>query len=112
MELKTRITIQDLNDDEGNDLSALDSVYDLFSLSREYMHAHGVRCANTATLINAFLNQKVRPFTAKWHKQSIDQNWKDHPTDPHPEFRNDLKNLQPTLRQLAAALSRLADAKL
>lgn len=112
VELMTRITTQVLSDDEGNDLAALDSVYNLFPLSRKYMHQHGVRSANTATLINAFLNQKVRPFTAKWHKQSVDQNWKDRPTDPHPEFRNDLKTLQPTLRQLAAALSQLADARL
>jgi len=113
VELVTRITTQELGDDEGNDASALDSVYQLFPLSRQYMHQHGVRCANTATLINAFLNQKIRPFTAKWHKRSLDEKWAENTNEPRPDFRTDIKKtIQPTLRQLAAALSHLADARL
>ncbi len=112
VELMTRITTQVLQDDEGNDKSALDSVYALFGLTREYMHKHGVRSANTAALLTAFLNQKVRSFTAKWHKRSLDQNWKDMPAEPHVDFRTELKELQPTLRKLASALSHLADARL
>ena len=112
VELQTRITTQTLDDAAGNDVSALTSVYKLFEFSREFMHKHGVECANTATLLNAFLNQKVRPFTAKWHKRSVDENWQANPSTPHPEFRTDLKALQPTLQNLAAALSQLADAQL
>ena len=112
VELITRITTQELKDDEGNDKSALDSVYSLFPLAREYMHKHGVRSANTATLLRAFLNQKVRCFTAKWHKRSLDENWKENVAAPLPEFRAELKTLQPILRQLAEALSQLADARL
>ncbi len=112
VELQTRIATQSLDDETGNDVSALTSVYKLFEFSREFMHRHGVECANTATLLNAFLNQKVRPFTAKWHKRSVDENWHANPSTAHPDFRQDLKNLQPTLRQLAEALSQLADAQL
>ena len=112
IELKTRITTQSLDDEVGNDESALTSVYDLFQLSRQYMHQHGVECANTATLLAAFLNLKIRPFTARWHKRSVDENWQANPSTPHPEFRTDLKALQPTLQNLAAALSQLADAQL
>ena len=70
VELVTRIATQELKDDEGNDKSALDSVYELFKLTRGGLHQHGLACANTGTLLTAYLNEKVRWFTAKWHKRS------------------------------------------
>jgi len=112
VELKTRITTQDLQDDVGNDESALTSVYNLFDLSRKSIRQHGVQCANTATLLIGFLNQKIRGFTAKWHKRSVDDKWKDNPSISRPEFRAELKAMQETLRQLAVALSEIADAQL
>lgn len=112
IELQTRITTQELKDDDGDDATALTSVFKLFPLSREFMHKHGFNCANTATLLSAWLNQKVRPFTAKWHKRSVAEKWSETPGTPHPQFREELKTLQPLLRQLAAALSQLADVQL
>ena len=112
IELQTRITTQTLGDKEGNDKTALTSVYKLFELSRTYMHQHGVECANTATLLTAFLNQKIRRFTAKWHKISEDQNWQSNPSTVHDDFRKELKDLQKTLKELAAALSQVAGAQL
>jgi hypothetical protein len=112
VELQTRIAIQSLKDEEGDDTTALKSIADLFKLSRESMRLHGVECANTGTLLTAFLNQKVRSFTAKWHKQSVEEKWSENLGAKHPEFRVDLKDLQPVLRTLAKALSHLADAKL
>lgn len=76
------------------------------------MHQHGVECANTGTLLRAYLNQKVRGFTARWHQRSVDENWENNPTARHPEFRAELKVLQPVLRKLADALAHLADARL
>ena len=101
-----------MKDEEGDDTTALKSIADLFKLSRESMRLHGVECANTGTLLTAFLNQKVRSFTAKWHKQSVEEKWSENLGAKHPEFRVDLKDLQPVLRTLAKALSHLADAKL
>lgn len=112
VELQMRIAVQQLKDDEGDDATALKSIADLFKLSRDSMRKHGVECANTGALLNAFLNQKVRPFTAKWHKQSVEENWEENQGAKHPEFRDALRELQPTLRTLASALSHLADAKL
>ncbi len=112
VELMTRVTTQNLDDESGDDETALKSVYSLFQLSREYMHTHGVRSANTAALLTAYLNQKVRAFTTKWHKRSLDEKWRENAHLPHPEFRAELKALQPALRKLAEALSHLADAKL
>lgn len=112
VELRTRITTQELRDEEGNDKAALDSIYALFGLSRNAMRQHGVTCANTGTLLTAFMNQKVRPFTARWHRHSVNENWSDNPTEQHPEFRSELQDLQPILNDLADALSDLADARL
>ena len=112
VELMTRITTQELKDDEGNDKSALDSVYALFKLTRAGLHEHGVACANTGALLTAYLNEKVRWFTAKWHKRSVDEQWEKNPTEQHPDFRSELRELQPVLRGLADALSHLADARL
>lgn len=109
VELQTRITTQLLKDDEGDDKTALESVYRLFPMSREFFHRHGVDCANAATLITAFLNEKIRPFTALWHGKSA--KWTAG-ADPDQEFRKALTNIPPTLRKLAAALSHLADARL
>ena len=112
VELRTRIAVQELRDDEGDDASALTSIYKLFQLSRESMRQHGVGCAHTGALLTAFLNQKVRPFTAAWHKRSVDEAWDTNPGVARPEFRDALRGVQPVLRELADALSNLADARL
>ena len=112
VELQTRIAVQTLKDDEGDDATALKSIADLFNLSRDSMRQHGLECANAGTLLTAFLNQKVRGFTAKWHKQSLEEKWKDDPGAKHPKLRTALKELQPVLRTVAKALSSVSDAKL
>ncbi len=112
VELQTRIAVQALGEEEGDDATALTSIYTLFPFSREAMQRHGVDCANTGALLTAFLNQKVRGFTAKWHKRSVEEQWGQNAVAKHPDFRTALKGLQPALKQLAVALSRLADAQL
>lgn len=112
VEMKTRIVIQPLKDDEGDDKTALTSVSRLFDASRSFMHQHGVECANTATLINGYLNKYVRPFTAKWHKVSEDQKWVENSGAINLEFRRELRDLQPWMNGLVDALSQLADAQL
>jgi hypothetical protein len=112
VELETRIAVQALGDDEGDDKAALDSIYKLFPLSRECMRAHGVDCANTGALLTAYLNKKVRGFTARWHTISLDEKWCEGKGISHLEFRKELKELRPVLGELACALSDLADARL
>jgi len=115
VELMTRVTIQPLKDGEGNSKSALESVYQLFPLSRESMKRHGVECSNAGALITAFLNDKVRWFTAKWHPLAalIDEGSPTHNRAKRDEFRDELRDqIQPVLKRLAGALSQLADAKL
>jgi hypothetical protein len=42
----------------------------------------------------------------------LKEKWSENLGAKHPEFRVDLKDLQPVLRTLAKALSHLTDAKL
>ncbi len=115
VELMTRITVQRLKDDEGNSKTALESVYQLFPLSRDGMKRHGVTCANAATLITIFLNTRIRWFTAKWHPlaELIDEASEKCDSAKCSDFRTELKDrIQPTLSLLADALSVLSDAKL
>lgn len=112
VELQTRIAVQPLKNDEGDDLTALQSVYSLFPLSRESLRKHGVACANSGTLITVFLNEKIRPFTAKWHKISLLEDWCENKGVINKEFRTALKHVQPVLISLSEALADLIDARL
>ena len=109
VELATRITTQDLEDGTGIDKTALDSVYRLFGVSRDFMHLHGPGCANVSILLQAYLNEKVRPFTAMWHKKSVEEKWSAESPAINQDFRDQLKSkIQPALRHLCIALGDIA----
>ncbi len=67
-ELRTRISTQPLASRAGDEATALDSVYRLFELSRSSIKDHE-GCTHFATLTVRVLNDRVRPFTAKWHRK-------------------------------------------
>lgn len=113
VELATRIATVDLDDEKGNDRSALNSVYNLFKLSRECMRSYGPEAANAGALVTAFLNGRIRKFTEHWHQISLNEGWQEGVQKaPNEEFRAALKPLQVELRKIAAALSLLAGAEL
>ena len=68
IELLTRITTQSL--EYGDENSALDSIYSLFPLTREIIKRHGRDCDEFTKIAIVILNQKIRPFTEKWHSES------------------------------------------
>ena len=43
------------------------SIHDLFPLKRSTIKHYGRHCINFTRVAVVVLNQKVRPFTAKWH---------------------------------------------
>jgi hypothetical protein len=104
--LLTRVTTQDLVPEDGDERTALDSVYDVFLLTREILRRHGSGCGEFAKLAIPVLNQIIRPFTAKWHRLSR----ADAFVDPERcrEFRDELSALQPLLRDYTRALSAMA----
>lgn len=106
IELLTRITTQPLPEDVGDEQAALDSVYALFGLTRDAIKRHG-RHANEFTKIAiVILNQIVRPFTAKWHKKSLEGAFEDETL--RAEFRRELVDIQVTLRVYTNMLADMA----
>ncbi len=97
VELLTRITTQHLQPDHGDEKTALDSIHALFGLTRETLKRQGRHCEEFAKIAIVVLNQVVRPFTAKWHKESLAGAFDDDARCQ--EFRDELSTLQAQLRR-------------
>jgi len=95
VELLTRITTQYLPA-EDRDEEALQSVFVIFSLTREILRKHGSGAGEFPKLAIPVLNQIIRPFTANWHRLSRAGAFKDR--EHCREFRAELSALQPRLR--------------
>lgn len=106
IELLTRITTQPLPSDHGDEASALESVHNLFGLSREVIKRHGRLCIEFTKIAIVVLNQKIRPFTAKWHKLMLAGGFNDE--KQCKQFRNELSELQNTLRIYSKMLADMA----
>lgn len=106
IELLTRVTTQPLPADAGDEKSALDSVYNLFPLTRDILKKHGSGSGEFAKIAIPVLNQIVRPFTAKWHRLSLAKAFDD--ATQCAEFRQELAVLQDRLRTYTRALAAMA----
>jgi hypothetical protein len=109
VELLTRIATQSLAPEDGDEKTALDSVYAIFPLTREILRRHGSNCNEFAKLAIPVLNQIIRPFTAKWHRASLAGGFKD--PDHCREFRAELTALQQVLRDYTRALAAMAEVE-
>ncbi|QEG41983.1 hypothetical protein UC8_40120 [Roseimaritima ulvae] len=109
VELVTRITTQPLGEGDGTEQAALDSVYALFPLTRETIKRHGRHCHQFTRLAVVILNQKIRPFTAAWHRRA-EQGAFDDPQQCRA-FRAELTELQQTLREYSGLLADLAEVE-
>ena len=106
IELLTRIATQPLPDDAGDEKAALDSVYSIFPLTREIIKANGRHCMEFAKIAIVVLNQKIRPFTARWHRESLAGAFDDPASCAR--FREELKELQKTLHIYTQMLGEMA----
>jgi len=109
IELLTRITTQNLPPDEGDERTALESIYSLFALTRDITKHQGRHCINFAKIAIPVLNQVVRPFTAKWHGLALQGAFDD--PDRQREFRRELSELQQVLRTYTKMLADMADVE-
>jgi len=107
IELLTRITTQPLSDQHGDEKTALESIYNLFPLTREVIKRNGRHCIEFTRIAIVILNQKIRPFTAKWHKLSLEGAFDDD--SQCKIFRQELKELQQTLQTYNLLLANMAD---
>ena len=106
VELLTRITTQPLPKEHGDEQTALNSVFALFALTRDVLKKHGRDAEEFAKIAIVVLNQVIRPFTAKWHKLSIDGAFTKK--ERCEEFREELKKLQLILSTYTKMLSDMA----
>lgn len=106
IELLTRITTQTLSHEDGDEKTALNSVYSLFPTTREIIKENGRGCIEFTKIAIIILNQKIRPFTAKWHKESVKGGFKDKGVCK--EFRSELLELQSVLRIYTQMLAQMA----
>lgn len=106
IELLTRITTQPLDKDHGDEKTALDSIFSLFALTRQVLKSNTRHCVEFTKIAIVVLNQVVRPFTAKWHKQSLEGAFKD--PEKCREFRDELNTLQSILRVYTKMLANMA----
>ncbi|MSR59929.1 MAG: hypothetical protein EXS05_20195 [Planctomycetaceae bacterium] len=109
VELLTRISTQYLQPEHGDEKTALDSIHSLFGLTRETLKHHGRHCSEFAKIAIVVLNQVVRPFTSKWHKESLAGAF-DKPARCR-KFRDELSQLQEQLRKYTKMLADMASVE-
>ncbi len=102
----TRITTQGLGNENGNEQTALNSIYSLFPTTRSIIKEGGRECIEFTKLAIVVLNQKIRPFTARWHKISQEQGFK--ASEIPKKFSEELKDLQKILCVYSAMLADMA----
>lgn len=106
VELLTRAATQPLHPDTGNEEKALESVYSLFPTTREILKRQGRHCETFTKIAIVVLNQRIRPFTTKWHKLSMEGELQE--AAGQEQFRAELEGLQQFLRKYTRALAELA----
>ena len=106
IEMLTRTVTQALPNEVGDEKAALDSVFSLFPTTRNILHDRGRSTINFSKVAIPVLNQVVRPFTAKWHKESLAGAFNDE--CKCLEFRQELEELQEDLRCYNRLLSEIA----
>ena len=105
-QITSRITTQRLGYLEGVETTALESVHDLFQKTRD-ISDHFPGCRHFDALAWEVLNIRVRPFTARWHRES--ERGVLAALDSTDEFRSQLTQLQPVLRRFDDLLVHLRD---
>jgi len=109
IELLTRITTQRLPEEHGDEKTALDSVFSLFKTTREVLKRNGRGCVQFTRIAVIVLNQIVRPFTAKWHRLSLEKAFDDK--EKCKTFRIELIDLQNDLLNYTKMLADMADVE-
>lgn len=106
VELLTRITTQPLDPTHGDEKTALDSVFALFPLTRQILKTNTRNCMEFTKIAVIVLNQIIRPFTAKWHRLSLQNAFND--ANQCKEFRKELAVLQEKLHIYTRMLADMA----
>jgi hypothetical protein len=106
IQLVSRITTQRLPYVDGEEVTALTSVFKLFDQAREIFKSHPKSSVADAVVWHV-MNTHVRPFTAKWHRQS--ERGALAALDATDIFRHELAVLQRYLVRFDALLMAIRD---
>lgn len=106
IEMLTRVVTQPLPTKSGDEQAALESVHSLFGATRHILHEHGRKTIRFSKIAIPVLNQLVRPFTTKWHRESLAGAF-DNP-DRCQEFRDELTRLLIDMRNYNRMLADIA----
>ena len=106
VEMLTRIVTQPLPAEAGDEQTVLDSVYSLFPTTREILRCRGRTTISFSKVAIPVLNQVVRPFTAKWHRESIAGAFQQE--GKREEFRREMESLREDLRNYNRMLAEIA----
>ena len=109
IEMLTRIVTQPLPSEAGDEATALASVYSLFGITREILRRRGRRTVQFSKVAIPVLNQIVRPFTAKWHRESLAGAF--DTAAGRAEFRADLEALRSELLNYNRMLADIANVE-
>ncbi len=109
VELLTRSATQPLPEESGDEQAALESVYSIFPSTREILRARGPQAIGFSKVAIPVLNQVIRPFTTKWHRESRADAFDDDAKKQ--EFRQELAALQEDLRNYNGLLAHIADVE-
>ncbi len=105
IELITRITTQDLEDNTGVEEVALESIYSIFDITRQLLKEKGRKSSEFSKIAIVMLNGIIRPFTAKWHRIIYNNEFN---ADNKKIFRAELKDLQENLKKITKMLLQIA----
>ncbi len=108
VELITRVATQRLHPGEGDEAAALESVYQMFPLTRDTIKRNGRHCISFTRIAVVVLNQKIRPFTAKWHATVLAGGFS---PEERVQFCAELRVLQTDLRNYTRLLADLAEVE-
>lgn len=106
VELLTRITTQSIDNEAGDEETALASVFSIFETTRNILKSNGSSCVEFSKIAVIILNQIIRPFTAKWHKKNLNGDFKSE--EECIKFRSELKQIQIELNNYTGMLSEIA----
>lgn len=95
IEISSRVTCKNLEDGQGDEVAALTSIYQLFSIWRNVCQKHGPKAQGFVRFSESYMDQ-VREFTTKWHMKVNDES--------KPIFRIELTSLQNETRKFVKLL--------
>jgi hypothetical protein len=129
VELVTRISVVELKDKEGILREALNSLYSIFSITREILRKYGPDVAiprgeneySFGKLAIMILNYELRPLLTKWHpllqeyeaKRKLEVSIKEHEDnwEMNVEMRKELNETRKVLIQYSNLLAKVANVE-